>query len=72
MKMPVKWHLECLHNQINSIDKEIERYIKLGERINKNKMDIDYYQRQIDRAIKENKEGFDSEKYLDTRKEAEK
>jgi len=70
MKMPGRWHLECLHNQINSLDKEIERYNKLGERIKKYQEDIDYYRRQIDRAIRENKEGFDSEKYLDSKEKS--
>lgn len=72
MKMPVKWHLECLHNQIISNEKDIKELQRLTARIEKSQASIDYYQLQIDRAILEHKTEFDSEKYKGIANEAKK
>jgi hypothetical protein len=64
MKRPIKWHEECLRDSIKNYNSEFQNVQgKLGELAcwqNRN----EFYIQQIETAKKQNKEGFDNEKFL--------
>ena len=59
----VEWHKDCLKNMRHHLKREQEIAIRQAERAQILKDRTDMYQNQIDRAVREAKPGFDSERY---------
>lgn len=59
----VAWHKECLKNARASYLREKEDMEKRAVRLLYSEARVAEYQAQVDRAVKEGKPGFDSERY---------
>ena len=61
--MPVKWHKECLKNQMASLTRLILERDHTMKQIHKVTNDVQQLAEQIARAEAEGKESFDADKY---------
>lgn len=64
-KMSIKWHEECLENQERYLLYLSHEYITAEQKYKKLKIENEKYRRQIERAKKLNKDGFDRERFKD-------
>lgn len=62
-KRPVEWHQECLKNAMLWHEQIAAAIAKLQEQFNRNQASIERLQEQIERALREGKDGFDADKY---------
>jgi hypothetical protein len=69
MKFPIGWHQRCLINKKDALMVNEKELSRLQETINRQKMEIEFYELQIETAIKERKDGFNEEVFLRKRKE---
>lgn len=63
MKMSVDWHKECLKNWERSVDRDEERACKLLDSVDEARNKIAILAAQIERAEREGKTSFDSDRY---------
>lgn len=63
-KMPTKWHKECANNWGKSIDREEKEVLSRLASVKIAKEQHEFYLQQIATAEKENRDGFDRDKYL--------
>jgi uncharacterized hydantoinase/oxoprolinase family protein len=63
MKMSIKWHKECLGNMARSLCNDKEQLGRLLKEVGKLEQRLVFYSRQIERAEKEGRKSFDSEKF---------
>lgn len=67
MKRSIEWYQDCVKNHERSLEEQIlkfERYVtREQESISRSKKDLAYTKAQIERAIREGRDGFDSEKF---------
>jgi hypothetical protein len=64
MKRPIEWHQECLKNFRDSINKEIRERDEMISRVEMHIFELQFYEKQINEAIKKKKDGFDEDKFL--------
>jgi hypothetical protein len=63
MKFDIKWHEKCLVNTKESIARDKEYLERRRIQLEQLSQDALVYEGQIERAKKENKDGFDRDKY---------
>lgn len=63
-KYPIKWHKECYKHHQDSHAKMETELTLLEEMVRKSRRGLDHYSMQINKAIAENKDGFDRDKYM--------
>ena len=68
MKHSIQWHKECLANKESWMEMEKLSIKYLEERVARQKVENDFYRKQIEEAIKQGKDGFDSDKFLTRKK----
>jgi hypothetical protein len=64
MKHDISWHENCYNNHKVFSDKEDLDLVLRRMRWSKDRDKLDFYRKQIDMAIKENKDSFDEGKFL--------
>ncbi len=64
-KMSIEWHEKCLENMKCYMKKIHKDAMKLYSDFLKTKRECEKYQRQINRAIQLNKDGFDRNRFSD-------
>ena len=63
-KMPIDWHLRCLTNMKASHARLNEDLIRMQTRHQSDKERIEWYEKQIDKAKEQGKDGFDADKFM--------
>ena len=64
MKMTIQWYQECLKNSTDSVNRDLESCLSRFAWIMRNMYENDFRKIQIDEAIHQGKEGFDSDKFM--------
>lgn len=64
MKQSIKWHVECYLNLKASIASEEAKLRERLEVIEKERIELAFYNEQIETARNKGKDGFDRYKYL--------
>jgi len=64
MKNKISWYQECLKNSTDSVNRDLECILSRFALIMRNKFDNDFRKVQIDEAIRQGKDGFDSDKFM--------
>jgi hypothetical protein len=64
MKMKISWYQECLKNSTDSVSRDLESNLSRFAWIMRNKFDNDFRKVQIEEAIRQGKDGFDSDKFM--------
>jgi hypothetical protein len=59
MKFPIAWHKNCLENSKKTLAANTERVQSEIRRLGQDRTEIEFYERQIYRAMKDGKDGFD-------------
>lgn len=67
MKHPIKWHVEILNRYKIHLEKQEKELKLLSDSIEKTRNKIDFYALQINEAIKQDKDGFDVDKFCKKR-----
>ena len=62
-KEPLSWHRECLINQQRTLNEEQARMDRQAKHLAQRWKEYLYYMAQIQRAEKEGRDGFDSERF---------
>jgi hypothetical protein len=62
--MPIEWHEQCIINQKLYLKRKESELLHLENEVNALSDNIFYYEKQIERAKKLNKHGFDSERFM--------
>ncbi len=70
MKMPVKWHEECLVNMRKSLQRDRDAFERMRARLEREESEVSLYESQVDRAKREGRESFDSERFNVPRKKS--
>lgn len=72
MRMPelhtIPWHQECLKNQKISLEQKQKQLQRLQEEVNRDQLHIQFYEMQVEAAIKKGKDKFDPDKFMKQRK----
>jgi hypothetical protein len=69
-KKPIEWHKECLKNSMGYHKQERERIMRQLANLERDEALDCFRQCQIEKAIEQGKDSFDSEKFMaDERKE---
>lgn len=63
-KMPLSWHKESLNNQLIYLERERAHVEAMVASLARTEKGIRRHVQQIERAEREGKDGFDSEKFL--------
>lgn len=63
MKQSIKWHKECLVNSKGYLARMKDELQRLLTRVTELEEGTAFYEQQIQRAEKEGRDGFDSEKF---------
>lgn len=64
MKMKISWYQECLKNSMDSVNRDLESCLSRFSWIMRNKYENDFRKVQIEEAIRQGKDGFDSDKFM--------
>lgn len=64
-KMSIEWHEECLKNRKSSVKRLLDTLLEAHARYFTALAECQKYERQIERAKKLGKDGFDSERFKD-------
>ena len=64
-KMSIEWHEECLKNRKISLERLKKEYQTAQATYLRTLEDVKKYERQIERAKKLGKDGFDEERFKD-------
>lgn len=67
-KMSIKWHQECLKNLMQSQLQDAAELGRMQDRVNRTQARIESLGRQIERALREGRDGFDEDKYQPKKK----
>ena len=62
--MPIDWHLKSLANRKITHEELSRQLVKLQERHLASEREINFYERQIESAKEQGKDGFDPEKFM--------
>lgn len=62
-KMSMEWHRECLKNSLESLRRKELACENMRDEVERMRRRLAVYQRQIDRATKEKRDGFDMDKF---------
>jgi len=68
MKMPIKWHEECLANMARHADDRERRLAEEAARVEKLRKAFEFCKLQLETAKKAGKDGYDGERYLVSKK----
>ena len=63
MKRSIDWHEECLQNQRDHLKREREKLDRQIATVDRLVRDLDVYVRQVKRAKRLDKDGFDRDKF---------
>jgi hypothetical protein len=69
MKNTIKWHQECLSNRKRSHVELKNKISMLTQRLFEIKLENEFYQRQIEGAIKQEKVDFDRDHFMIPKKD---
>lgn len=64
-KMSIEWHEECLKNMRYSVANNLKEMLEAHARYFTSFKELQRYERQIERAKKLGKDGFDRERFKD-------
>ncbi len=64
MKMKISWHQTRLENSTDSASRDLESCLSRLSCIMRNKYENGFYTDQIEEAVRQNKDGFDSDKFM--------
>lgn len=64
MKMSIEWHKRALYNRKQSEETHRKNLLDIQAAVDTIAQQNIFYERQIDEAIKQKKDGFDSDKFL--------
>jgi hypothetical protein len=68
MKHTIDWHKECLNNQKVWLQNKRQELLRLKAVVDSSESEMLFYHDQIVEAQRQNKDGFDSDKFLMKRK----
>lgn len=63
MKMPIRWHKECLQRKKEHLLREEKKLLDMIESVERTRSSVKFYEGQIAEAEEKKKDGFDSERF---------
>jgi hypothetical protein len=63
MKMPIAWHVDCLENCKKSLARKRDHLARLTADADRDAEYVKTYEKQINNALLQGKDGFDSSKF---------
>lgn len=63
MKNSIDWHMQCLKNSESSLEQKKRELARIVASLNQDTDRVVKYKQQIERAMREGKDGFDSDKF---------
>lgn len=68
MKMPIKWHEDCLRWRGETLERQRVIAERAVEEMERTKREMEFYAGQIEGAKKRGKDGFDAERFMKNRR----